>query len=112
IEKELDSAKAGGAGSFPTGARLDSVTVSASGVADIRLLLPESYLADLRAGRTVFEHLVRAVDQQVFALPLSGFQLSAFDAETGTFQPLGHFEEDPGPLSVPVPDTASPVDEE
>lgn len=93
---------------FPEGTKLDSIVISDSGVAEINLHLPASYLESLARSETVFEVLVRAIDDGVFQLPLSGFSLKAWDTETGSFQPMGFFEPDI-PVEVDLtPDTAIP----
>jgi hypothetical protein len=93
---------------FPSGTELHSITINDTGVAEINLRLPKSYLDALARSETVFEVLVRAIDEEVFSLPLSGFLLKAWDEQTGSFQPLGFFEPDM-PIEIDLtPDLAIP----
>lgn len=108
LAPHLDAAHKSSESPFPDGTRLDSIVISDSGVAEINLHLPESYLESLARSETVFEVLVRAIDDEVFQLPLSGFSLKAWDEETSTFRPMGFFEPDI-PVEVDLtPDTAIP----
>ncbi|MCC5877438.1 MAG: fibronectin type III domain-containing protein [Candidatus Sumerlaeia bacterium] len=105
IQKELHGAEA----IFPAGTGLHSVKVSESGVAEILLDLPQSYLAEIRQGRTAFEKLVRDLDYSLFDLAVYGFTLKARDSETGKFLPLGYFEPEPEPFpELFIPDTVEP----